>query len=184
MIDLQSASAQREWGARPSRSLRHVRVFGVSPNAFAIPVPSSQSVPYSLGASATEIRVYRCPSVVKNSFLQSPVKVSQGQSRLFKATQAYSRVFGKKNCLFFVHRPDSFRPVTALPLPYGKERGLSQPQPGKHSRVPKAFQPIPRCSKPFQAIFRKKKIVYFLFGVRARPRHPVTEGEKTATLQS
>jgi hypothetical protein len=62
-----------------------------------------------------------------------PIKVSQGQSRLFKG-------FWKKR-LFIFYLPAQTR--------------------SRFSTRSKPFQAVPSRSKPFQGFFQKKKIVYF-----------------------
>jgi hypothetical protein len=84
---------------------------------------------------------------LKTNFCKASFKVPQGQSRLFKATQTYSRVFGKKR-LFIFYGPD-WAPV------------FPTREPRKHSR----FRGVPSCPKVFQTVpslFSEKKIVYFL----------------------
>jgi len=91
-------------------------VFGVSPNvsSFSVLVLSCRYVPYPLGAPATAIRVYQCPSVVKKTLfakrthfpLQAsinqndmhietlPIKVNQGSMEGYCPEPAHSHISG------------------------------------------------------------------------------------------
>jgi hypothetical protein len=55
-----------------------------------------------------------------------------------------------------------FRPIPTYynPLPHGRSADCPDKNP-ESIRGSKAFQAVPRRSKPFQAFFQKKKIVYF-----------------------
>jgi hypothetical protein len=73
-----------------------------------------QLFPFALSVSR---HAWLCVSVAKNPELQNepifPFKVPQGHSRLFKTTQAYSRVFGKKYFIY-IPQPKSVRVVPSL----------------------------------------------------------------------
>jgi hypothetical protein len=105
------------------------------------------------------IRVHLCPSVVKKAFFTKRTHFlpGPGPSKPFKGTQSVSRLFkgsGEKNfCLNTWFAPFlTFYMVQCR----GSIREVS-PQ------IPKPFQTVPRCSKPFPG---KKKIVYFPGGTR------------------
>jgi hypothetical protein len=181
MTDLQPAFERREWEPRPSgrcgtracsasRRMLSLSLFLRASLCRTFSVPRQQK---SVFIGVHPLATFHV--VVKNSFLQSPVKVFQGQSRLFKATQTYSRALGKKNCLFFVRRPNSFRPITVTPS-FPTTRSAQSPS-KRVSTSPNESWPV----QPFSG--NKRLFIFYLADARCRAIL-LRGGRKTATLQN